>query len=203
MPARARGLLLACLLAATSSFAAQAPPRIGRITIETHPVFNAQESSRGGFYRAVNLLHVQTPESLIRRFLLFHEGDVYDAAKLAETERNLRRFEFLTSASVTASPPHDGVVDVVVRTADAWTTDVTGHFSNQGGINIYNVDVAQRDLLGSGSTLDLRAERNTERRTNAVEFLSPAALGAYWNLDALYARSSDGDEQKIALERPL
>src|SRR5262249_46557200 len=66
-----------------------------------------------------------------------------------------------------------------------------------------NVDVAQRDLLGSGSTLDLRAERNTERRTNAVEFLSPAALGAYWNLDALYARSSDGDEQKIALERPL
>ena len=202
MNVRVRIHLLAFLFIATSAFGVETL-RIGRITIETHPVYNAADAARGGFYRAANLLHVQTPESLIRRFLLFREGDVYDPAKLAETERNLRLFEFLTSASVTASAPHDGVVDVAVVTEDAWTTDVTGDFSNEGGINTYLVDATQRDLFGTGSALDLRVEQTTERRTNAIEFLSPAAFGPYWNLDALYARSSDGHEEKLALERPL
>jgi hypothetical protein len=92
--------------------------RIGRISIVAKPVFDAGETGGGGFYRAVNLLHVQTPGALLRRFLLFKEGDPFDAAKLAETERNLRQFDFLKSVSVIASPPHDGLVDVTVMTED-------------------------------------------------------------------------------------
>ncbi len=196
-------MLLLCLFAAASASGDVTPLRVGRITIETQPVYDSTEAARGGFYRAVNALHVQTRASLIRSFLLFHEGDPYDPAKLAETERNLRLFSFLTSASVTASPPHDGVVDVAVVTHDAWTTDVTGDFSNEGGISTYTVDLSQKNLFGSGSELDLRVDRGVERRANGIELLSPAALGPYWSLDALYSRNSDGDEEKLALQRPL
>jgi len=175
---------------------------IGRITIEARAVFTSAEAT-GGFYRAVNMLHVQTPASLIRRFLLFHEGDAYDPAKLAETERNLRLFDFLTTASVTPTAPHDGVVDVVVVSQDAWTTDITGDFSNEGGTTAYTVDVTQKDLFGSGSALNLRLEQTVERNEKAIEFVTPAALGPYWNLEALYSRNSDGDEERLALERPL
>ena len=182
---------------------AQPPLRIGQITINAQPLFNAAEASHGRFYRAANLLHVQTPTELLRRFLLFKEGDPYDPAKLAETERNLRLFDFLESASVTAGTPHDGVVDVAVVTQDAWTTVPNGDFSNEGGVPTYDFDLTQKDLFGSGSNLELRVEKGVERRANAVEFFHPAALGPYWNLDTLYSKNSDGDEEKFSLERPL
>jgi hypothetical protein len=192
------------ILAAFVAFAASAaPPRIGTITIVAMPIFNAEESAHGGFYRAANLLHVQTRVALLRRFLLFREGDPYDPTLLTETERNLRLFGFLKSASVTASEPHDGVVDVAVRTEDASTTGLTGDFSNDGGTVSYDVDVSQKDLLGSGSELQLHIDHGVERDTNTIEFLHPAALGPYWNLDAQYAKNSDGNEQKLVLDRPL
>jgi hypothetical protein len=149
------------------------------------------------------VLHVQTPAALLRRFLLFKEGDLYDPATLAETERNLRLFDFLKSASVTASPPHDGVVDVTVTTQDEWTTALNGDFSNDGGIATYAFDLAQKDLFGSGSALDLHLDHGVERDSRTIEFVHPAALGPYWNLDTLYSKNSDGNEEKVALNRPL
>ena len=176
---------------------------IGHITINAVPVFDPKEASHGSFYRAANVLHVQTRAALLQSFLLFHEGDEYKPATLAETERNLRQFDFLKSASVTAGEPHDGVVDVAVVTQDAWTTDVNGDFSNEGGKAAYDFDVTQKDLLGTGSELEIHLDHGLERNANTIEFLHPAAIGPYWNLDTLYSKNSDGDEQKVALDRPL
>lgn len=181
---------------------AREPLRVGRISIDAHPVFDPSEAQHGGFFRAVNRLHVQTRASLIRSFLLVHEGEPFDPAKLVETERNLRLFGFLESVSVSAGPPHDGVVDVAIVTKDAWTTAVTGDFSNEGGIAVYDADVVQEDLFGTGAALELFAEHGLERTTKAAELRHPAVFGPYWNLDALVAKSSDGGEEKIAIERP-
>jgi hypothetical protein len=189
---------LPCLAAVSS-----APVHIGRVIIVPMPIFNSAEAGQGSFYRLANLLHIQTREAFLRRFLLFREGDVYDPTRLAETERNLRTFGFLKKASVTASEPRDGVVDVTVLTEDASTTTVTGDFSNDGGKATYDVDLSQKDLFGSGSELQLHIDRAIERRTNTLEFLHPAVFGPYWNLDTLYAKNSDGSEQKLVLERPL
>ncbi len=176
---------------------------IGKISIQTAPLFDAQEASRGGFYRAANLIAVKTPEQLVRRFLLFREGDEFDPAKLAETERNLRAFEFLKSASVTASAPHDGVVDVVVSTQDAWTTEVDADFSNDGGRSLYDFAVTQLDLFGKGSQLGVRTANGRERRRNSLEFLNPAMFGRYWTAHALLSKNSDGNEEQGSIERPL
>lgn len=195
--------LIIAAIASTGVLRADSPLRIGTITIDAKPLFDAKEQRRGGFYRKLNGLHSQTHAALIRRFLTFHEGDPYDPAKLAETERNLRLFDFLKSASVTASPPHDGVVDVNVTTEDEWTTDLTGDFSNSGGIAVFASDITQKDLFGTGIDVDLHGDRGTERDTRSIEIIDPAALGPYWNLDTLYARNSDGNEEKVALVRPL
>lgn len=198
-----RRLALIAFFIAITARASAEPLRVGKITVDAVPIFNAEEAKRGSFYRAANLLHVQTRTSLIRRFLLFREGDVYDPVKLAETERNLRLFDFLKSASVTAAAPHDGVVDISVVTQDAWTTDVNGDFSNDGGTAAYDFDVTQKDLFGTGSELELHLDHGVERSANTIEFLSPLVFGPYWNLDTLYSKNSDGNEEKLALDRPL
>jgi len=169
------------------------PLRVGKITITPGALFRGR----------ANLLHVQTRQSVLRNFLLFHEGEPFDEARLRETERNLRALDFLRSASVTAGEPHEGVVDVSVVTEDAFTTDFNADFSNDGGRSLYDVDLTQKDLFGSGAEADLRFANGRERRTRSLELLHPALLGPYWNGDAYFADSSDGNEEKLSIERPL
>ena len=199
----ADAMLLAILFAACASVATPTALRIGHISINAVPLFSSQEAAHGSFYRTANVLHVQTRAALLRGFLLFKEGDGFNPAKLAESERNLRQLDFLKSATIAAGTPHDGVVDVDVVTQDAWTTDVNGDFSNEGGIAAYDFDVTQKDLLGTGSELEIHIDNGIERRANTIEFLHPAALGPYWNLDTLLSKNSDGNEEKLQLDRPL
>ncbi|HEX3580052.1 MAG TPA: hypothetical protein VHY33_15925 [Thermoanaerobaculia bacterium] len=194
-------LLLAALV--SGRVAAAQPLRVGRIVIEAVPVYSAAEARQGSFYGFLNLLHVQTRAALLRRFVLFREGDPFDPALLAETERNLRLFDFLESVSVTASAPHDGVVDVSVVTHDALTTVPNADFSNEGGIATYSADVTQLDLFGSGVAVDVHSEHGVERDVASIEVTDPAIFGPHWRLDTLYSKNSDGDEERIAVDRPM
>ncbi|HEX7191690.1 MAG TPA: hypothetical protein VF381_08975, partial [Thermoanaerobaculia bacterium] len=177
--------------------------RIGTVTVNAGSLFSKTELARGGFYRGANILHSQTPVPLLRSFLLFSEGEPFDETRLRESERNLRALDFLKSAAITESTPHDGVVDVTVTTDDEFTTDANADFSNDGGRSLYDLDVTQKDILGTGAEADVRIASGRERRTRSLELLHPALLGAYTNGDLLLARSSDGGEEKLAVERPL
>jgi hypothetical protein len=195
-------LLLLIALASTDADA-QLPLWVGRIVIDAAPVYSDAEARQSRIFSLLDLLHVQTRAALLRRFLLFSEGGPFDPALLAETERNLRLFDFLESVSVTASAPHDGVVDISVVTHDALTTVPNADFSNDGGLATYSADVTQLDLFGSGAAINVHSEHGVERNVAAVELIHPAIFGPHWRLDTLYAKNSDGDEERIALDRPM
>jgi hypothetical protein len=180
-----------------------APLRVGTITVRVTPLFSGAEMSRGGFYRAAEKMQINTRESLVRRFLLFHEGDELDEAKLRESERSLRQLDFLRSVSITAGPPHDGVVDVTVATEDAWTSDFNADYSNDGGQALYDFDVTQKNLFNRGGGVALRTEKGLFRHTNSIEVTDPELFGPYWNGDALMALSTDGHHERLSVERPL
>ncbi len=177
--------------------------RVGKVTVNAGSLFSKTESERGGFYRGANILHSQTPVPLLRGFLLFREGEPFDETRIRESERNLRTLDFLKSATIAESAPHDGVVDVTVTTEDEFTTDANVDFSNDGGRSLYDLDVTQKDIFGTGAEADVRVANARERRTRSLELLHPALLGAYTNGDLLLAKSSDGSEEKLAIERPL
>src|SRR5260370_10454897 len=79
--------------------------RVGTITIHVGAVFSDAEAAQGSVYRLADKLHAETRPSVIRKFLLFKEGETYDPARLAATERNLRALGFLRAVSATADPP--------------------------------------------------------------------------------------------------
>jgi hypothetical protein len=83
-PPRAGWTLLAALLFPLAAVG-QTPLRVGQITVRSINVFSPEEASRGWLYRAANAVHFETRESLIRKFLLFREGDPYDVTRLEET----------------------------------------------------------------------------------------------------------------------
>src|SRR5947209_616944 len=161
--AKLRSIALFAFCILHSAFAAAQPLHVGRITIDSVDVYSPAEARKGRFYRAADALHIETHDSVIRKFLLFHEGDVYRPERLAETERTLRTLHFLKSASVTASEPHDGVVDVTVTTQDAWSIAPETQAGNRGGESTFGASLTDSNLLGLGKEVSLSWDKTIDR----------------------------------------
>lgn len=140
---------------------------------------------------------------MIRKFLLFTEGDVYDPQKLEETERNLRALEFIKRADVTAGTPHDGVVDVEVLTQDTWTTVPSITLGRKGSVSTFGLALKERDLLGTGRRLSFTYSKGIDRTSRLVEVSDPYLFGPYWSGELLLASSSDGHQERASVERPF
>jgi len=197
-------LLLVALLITTALPAHSAETlRIGTITIIPLDVYSSAEEQRGAIYRLADRLHIDTRQSVIARFLLFHEGDVYVPARLKETERNLRALSFLKSASVTASPAHDGKVDLTVVTQDAWSIAPETQAGSSGGTTTYGARLSDTNLLGLGKELEVGWTKGLERRRVLFNFNDPAFFAPYLRAHLGYEHNSDGYDREFSLRRPF
>jgi hypothetical protein len=205
-PGRARvlgaGILLLDVLLSTglaSPARAQSVPRIRRIRIETENVFQDVESSFPA--RLADAIHGVTRAEVIRRELLFAEGDLFEPARVAETERNLRLLQVFRTVTITAEPVEgaEGEVDVVVRTHDAWTTELSGSLGRSGGQGHYGVSIEEKNLFGLGKKVSLAVAQKPDRTTREVRYSDPQFLGRRLGLDFLYGSNSDGDRRHFSL----
>jgi hypothetical protein len=195
---------LILLVFAAASHGQDAPQlRIGKIIIDTVDVYSNPEAQNGFFYRAAARLHVETRGSVIRKFLLFREGDAYSPERLEETERNLRAQHYLKSASVTAQPPHDGVVDVLVSTQDAWTIAPETQAGSKGGTSTYGATISEGNLLGLGKEISVGWDKEVDRTRIAFDYADPMIFRDYWNAHVTYGHTSDGNDHRLALRRPF
>lgn len=199
MTRTARVSLFVLLLASTAGWGGAL--RIGTVEVVTEDVFTGEEARLRAVYRLTNVLHVTTRERLVRGLLLFSEGDVYDPEALAQTERNLRALGFLKSASVTASPPHDGVVDVVVVTQDSWSTEPALSFGSAGGSGTWEMDVTESNLFGMGRRVTALYDSNDDRTRRMIRLVDPSFLRPYWKADLLYSNNSDGMQRRLEVGR--
>ena len=178
--------------------------RVGAIDVETEDVFGPEDTQRGFLYRGANALHVTTRETSIRRWLLFSEGDAYDPALLAESERLLRSMGLFRSVSITASPPDEtGAVSVRVRTQDAWTVHVGLSAGSGGGQTQGGVTLGETNLLGTGRQLFFGWAQDSQRTYRRVQFSDPYFLVPHGSAYVAYAVNSDGGQRAVALSRPF
>ncbi|HSP17265.1 MAG TPA: BamA/TamA family outer membrane protein [Thermoanaerobaculia bacterium] len=199
-----RFLIPSLLLVAAALFAQPVtPPRIGKITIETVDVYSNAEAQHGFFYRTADRLHIETRDSVVRKYLLFREGDEYRPERLQETERNLRGQPYLKSATVTALPPHDGVVDIVVTTQDAWSIAPETQAGNKGGATNYGASISDTNLFGYGKEAEVSWSKDIDRTRVGVNYIDPMLFDGYWNAHVAYGRTSDGNDQRLAVRRPF
>jgi len=194
---------LPLVLAIAFPLAAEPPLRVGKITIDSIDVYSKKEAAKGRFYRAADALHIETRDSVIRKFLLFREGDVYRPERLAETERALRALHFLKSASVTASEPHDGVVDVTVTTQDAWSIAPETQAGNRGGESTYGASITDSNLLGLGKEVSVSWDKTIDRTRLAIDYQDPALNSQFGSTHLSYGRNSDGYDRRFILRRPF
>jgi hypothetical protein len=179
------------------------PLRVGTITVRPLDVYSAPEARRGRFYRLADRLHIETHASVIRRFLLFHEGEPFRRERLAETERNLRALHFLKSASVTASEPHDGVVDITVTTQDAWSIAPETQAGNKGGASSYGASITDTNVFGFGKEISVSWDKTVDRTRYGIDYQDPALNRSFWTTHLAYGHNSDGRDHRAILRRPF
>lgn len=199
------------LLAATavsSGLALHAVPAQGRgldriraVVVERQAVFDSVEA-RFWPYRVANALHVETRPWIVRRELLFAEGERFDSALVAESERNLRALGIFRDVWIAALQTDSGVV-VLVRTADAWTTTVGVGVATSGTQSAVDLSLQEGNLLGTRTAAVLAYHNDPDRSSIAAGFDTPRAIADQVGIGATVVDRSDGRSGNFTVRLPF
>jgi hypothetical protein len=150
------------------------------INVVRGSVFDPDSTSIGALawtYRLMNVLHIRTQESFVRREILLSEGECYDPFLATESERLLESYSFLTNARVTAESDGSGGQLVTVSTQDEWSTQVDVGVTYDGGPNLEKFEVTEENFLGQGIFAEFTHRERLETRTQAVRVSTPRLFG--------------------------
>lgn len=131
--------------------------RIRKISIQRLNVFggNINNPSLNDTKKIEDLLnktHINTNESIIRKNLLFSEGDKISPLLLSDNERILRQLPYIEDARIILLPVSDEEVDVVVFTKDVYSLGATYEYK---GLKSGSVSVFDKNIFGMGQELGL------------------------------------------------
>jgi len=179
-------------------------PIIRTINIVRFNVFTEEEKLFGFKFSYLNKLHIITRKKIIKQELLFKEGDPVDLDLFRETERNLRKQNFIGSVRIVSEPNPDGGVDVIVYTRDLWTTTVGLELSRVNNENVFGLLLQEQSLLGSGSPISLGWNQDVDGNSWKLSHLFNRIRGTRWQLGS-FARTGPAREFQylFTLERPL
>lgn len=180
-------------------------PTIESISISVHDVFEDDDGTPALWpYRLANQLHLDTKKSVIRRELLFHEGDRLDREAIEQTERNLRALPFLRAARVETVPGEtEGTVGVRVVVSDSWSTTPEARLAKIGDEWVWGLGITEDNLLGRGKELQAMHAVDLDRESTFVAYRDPRLAGSRTALSTLYSTATDGHFASMGAERPF
>lgn len=189
---------------------AQVPLTVGEIEIRTHDIFSQDEvQNTNGALRflrhAMNTVHFNTRDQVIRRELLFRTGEEFHPSLLAETERNLRELGFVNHVRVTAvDTTADGRVHVLVSTREAWTLRTSLSYSRaSGGDQRWNVSGSEGNFLGYGVTAGAGIGADEDASYWKVWYRQRRILGTGFWFGLDYSNRGDGHSRRVVFNRPF
>ena len=172
--------------------------------IVVQPIFDIDDpAENNAIYRWADRLHVDTRLSTIRRSIVFRAGEPVTVSALRESERILRAKPYMYDARVLPRRLCGDRLDVDVVARDVWTLLPEADFSRTGGDNSYSYGLTDTNLVGTGNTLSLFYEKDTDRNGTGVYFLDPNLRGSRVELESLFEDNSDGSHRLLAVGQPF
>lgn len=172
---------------------------VRRVDIQIRDIFERPTNS---VYSAANSLKINTREYIVRRELLFKEGDLYDEFKLKESERALRQIRYLRAVEIV--PTIDGrFVDILVKVQDTWTFIPQFSVSSGTGRNRRSAGVSESDLLGLGKRFEVLYEEDAGRTGFETVYDDNRFWGTQNQLVAGFFSRTDGDRYVFQYGKPF
>ncbi|TZF98974.1 hypothetical protein FW781_03350 (plasmid) [Chryseobacterium panacisoli] len=165
---------------------------IRKIRIETIDPFgygSKDTKERSRWYDWVaDHLHANTKNSTVNNYLLFDEGEEYNAQKLYESERLLRTMPFVNrvNISVSDSTSSKDSIDVVVKVLDSWSLKPRISYSGSK----LGLGATEENLLGLGHTLDFLYRNDSKEKQDYLlgSYTAYNLFGTYFNAQLLGER---------------
>jgi hypothetical protein len=180
------------------------PLRIRHIYINNLGVFDLEHPEFRWFgFRVANRLHVKTQDSFIRNELLLSEGDLLLPDLVRESERNLRRYRFLTEVSIKPLRVSNDETDVYVNTEDQWTLKPSLSWGKTRGTRTLDIGIEDENFLGLGRTVGIRFEKTAEREGVSARYADPRFFNSRMRLNLQYSNLSDGHKLNYGLVQPF
>ena len=177
---------------------------ISRIDVEIGEVFDLSKPEENTWFgRAANRLHMSTHEAVIRRVLLFAEGEPVRERVIYETERLLRALPFVKDAHIDPLEGPDGTVVAVVRVRDAWTLQVSASYAKVGGQTASAFGIDEKNCFGLGKSVAFDTVTDHERHTWGLSYGDPQLFGSRWTLNARTQYLTDGYLRSLQVGRPF
>jgi hypothetical protein len=158
-----------------------------------------------------NAFHWLTEESVVRRELLCQEGELYDAALIEESERNLRSLGILALARIEAvrgAKPDE--VGLLVYTRDLWSLRFETGFSGVGEAYGVTAQLIERNLFGRDKQLAVRLDSDTYAWSLGQVYLDGRVAGEELALtesfDVIFNHASgetEGSQGALTFGRPF
>jgi hypothetical protein len=178
--------------------------RVGELRIVRQTIFDPTNPEENGrFQRAVDRLHIDTRESVVRQLLLFEEDSSVDVATLAESERLLRAKPYLYDARVLPRRVCGDRVDVDVVTRDVWSLNPRLDFSREGGDSAFDIGLTDANLLGRGREISFGYASDEDREGFDASYYDPNVSGSRVSLFVFAADNDDGSRQYLDVGQPF
>jgi hypothetical protein len=153
-----------------------------------------------------NDIHVLTREEVIRRELLFKEGDPYDQRLVDESARHLRKLGIVGDISITSDTLPNNTIDMVVRTHDRWTLSPSLSATVGGGVSGFGIGVREENLLGMGQKVGMGYNRLSDRANpngGEIGFTEPRSFGSWWSTALQYQNADELRQASVDIQRPF
>jgi len=199
---QAAGLLFACTAASGVSLAQSTPPIVRRIKIVRQNVFQKGDLPFG-LHGLLNSLHAVTTEGVIRRDILFREGEPLDSFLVFETARVLRLRRYIAEVDIRWTPPEGDSVDVTVETRDVWTFETSFSLSGGGGAYALSLAASERNLRGRAQELGFSYSVSDRRSSGNIFLYEPTLFGSRVGASAGYSAYIDGNAFSMSLRQPF
>jgi len=159
---------------------------IQRLNVFGSDIYNPGFSDPNKLESLLNKTHFNTNESIIRKNLLFHEGDTVSPLVLSDNERFIRQLPYIDDARIILVPVSDDETDVLVLTKDVYSLGGKATFS---GFDKGSFSLFEKNIFGMGHEFGIEVPYNSDFRDSpgfGVNYRINNIMKTFLNLGVYY-----------------
>ncbi len=176
---------------------------IGSITISVLDIFDESDPDEdAALFRLANRIQVNTKHYVVKKRLLFKEGDPINVKKIDESLRILYQQSYLLESKIIFKAVCEGKIHLHVSVRDAWVLEPKISFGRKGGENSSAVGFIDGNFLGTGNEVALIYESEPDRN-KIIYRVRTSHIFNMFDAEIYHADLSDGEDNRLSFAKPF
>jgi len=166
-------------------------------------IYNPAAFEPNRLEKFLNSTHFNTREQILRKYLLFNEGDTISPLSLTDNERIIRQLPFIDDARIIVVPVSESDADILVVTKDVYS--LGGDFSYHG-ISKGSVWVYDKNIFGMGHEFEIEIPYSSTSKDSpgiGLNYNINNIRKSFINLNLNYYNGLGKKSFGFSLHRPL